>query len=214
MPSTYKKIVLSLSLIVSLILFTAGASGSMFNGERLLDVDYKELTPNAKREVDCLAENIYHEARAEGEKGQTAVALVTMNRVNDERFPKKVCEVVKQKTNGTCQFSWFCMKVALNKRSEDYQEALKTALYVYANYDLIEDFTKGSLYYHADYVRPGWKLLKTVVIGRHIFYREGGKHYDAKAKSTTEGRKFTSFLFSDDGRDKSRDLQASNRMDF
>ena len=202
MRTTYKKAVLVLSLIVSLIFITAGASGAMFGGGGIMDVDYKELTPSAKREVDCLAENIYHEARTEPEKGQVAVALVTMNRVNDARFPKKICEVVKQKTNGTCQFSWFCMKVKLNKASEDYQDALKTAIHVYANYDLIEDFTKGSLYYHADYVRPGWKLLKTVVIGHHIFYREGGKHYDAKAKSTTEGREFSSFVLSDDGGDK------------
>lgn len=202
MRITYKKAVLVLSLVVSLIFITAGASGAMFGGERFMDVDYKELTPSAKKEVDCLAENIYHEARTEPEKGQVAVALVTMNRVNDARFPKKICEVVKQKTNGTCQFSWFCMKVKLNRTSEDYQEALKTAIHVYANYDLIEDFTKGSLYYHADYVRPGWKLLKTVVIGHHIFYREGGKHYDAKAKSTTEGREFSPFVLSDDGGDK------------
>lgn len=206
MRTTYKKPVLVLSLIVSLILVTAGASGAMFGGERMMDVDYKKLTPSAKREVDCLAENIYHEARSEPEAGQVAIALVTMNRVNDTRFPKKICEVVKQKTNGTCQFSWFCMNVKINRTSGDYQEALKTATHVYANYNLIEDFTRGSLYFHADYVKPGWKLLKTVVIGHHIFYREGRTHYDAKAKSTAEGRKFTPFLFSNDGGSKSRDM--------
>lgn len=172
------------TLILSLALITASATG--FTSERVLDVAYTELTKDAKKEVDCLAENIYHEAKTESAKGQMAVALVTMNRVNDDRFPKKICEVVKQKTNGVCQFSWYCMQVRLNKSSEDYQEALKTALHVYANYELIDDVTRGSLYYHADYVRPGWKLLKTVVIGRHIFYKEGGKHYDAKAKSSTE----------------------------
>lgn len=205
MRKSYKKMGIVLSLLLSIVFVTNVAIGSAWY-ERELDIEYSQLTPNAQREVDCLAENIYHEARAEPEKGQMAVALVTMNRVNDERFPKKICEVVKQKNNGVCQFSWYCMKVKLNKNSEYYQEALRHALHVYANYDLIEDFTKGSLYYHADYVRPGWKLLKTVVIGRHIFYREGGKHYDAKAKSTTEGRKFTSFLFSNDGGDKSSDL--------
>lgn len=168
-----------LSLILSALFVTSVASSNSFFEPKLLDVEYTELTKEARKQVDCLAENIYHEARAEPAKGQIAVALVTMNRVNDERFPKDICGVVKQRTVAegrvVCQFSWHCMAVRLNKNSEYYQEALKHALHVYANYELIEDFTHGSLYYHADYVRPGWKLLKTVVIGRHIFYKEGRK---------------------------------------
>lgn len=194
------------TLLIVLAIITATIVNVSFGTETLLDVKYTELTNTAKKEVDCLAENIYHEAGYESEKGQVAVALVTMNRVNDERFPKHICEVVKQKTNGTCQFSWYCMKVALNKRSEAYQQSLKAALHVYANYDLIDDFTKGSLYYHADYVNPRWKLNRTVVIGRHIFYKEGGKHYDAKTKSTVEGRIGSPFVFPDDGRNKFSNL--------
>jgi spore germination cell wall hydrolase CwlJ-like protein len=35
------------------------------------------------------------------------------------------------------------------------------------------DPTKGALFYHARFVRPRWskKLLRTAVIGGHIFYR-------------------------------------------
>ena len=195
------------SALIAIMTVTQVAVGSnLFGYDRVLDIEYTELTKDAKKEVDCLAENIYHEARAEPTKGQLAVALVTMNRVNDERFPKKICEVVKQKTNGTCQFSWYCMKVKLNKSSEDYQEALKAALHVYANYENIDDFTRGSLYYHADYVHPGWKLLKTVVIGRHIFYKEGRKQNDAKVKSTTERGQLKTLILSADGRDQSSDM--------
>ena len=189
--------------IIFFILCSIGivsATGT-FDDPKMLDVDYTELTKDAKRQVDCLAENIYHEAKSESPKGQIAVALVTMNRVNDDRFPKDICGVVKQKTQGTCQFSWYCMAVRLNKSSESYQEALKHALHVYANYELIDDFTRGSLYYHADYVHPGWKLLKTVVIGRHIFYKEGRKQDDAKTKPTTERGQFKTLILSLDGRD-------------
>ena len=73
-------------------------------------------------EVSCLAMNMYHEARNQSFAGQLAVANVTMNRVNDERFPDTICEVVKQgptrpswkdKTKrvpirNRCQFLWFC----------------------------------------------------------------------------------------------------------
>lgn len=55
-----------------------------------------------KREVKCLAENIYHEARGEKIDGMIAVALVTKNRVESSRFPQTYCGVVYDKA----QFSW------------------------------------------------------------------------------------------------------------
>jgi spore germination cell wall hydrolase CwlJ-like protein len=41
---------------------------------------------------------------------------------------------------------------------------------------LLENFRlpglKEALFYHADYVSPGWKLPRIDKIGRHIFYGE------------------------------------------
>ena len=82
-------------------------------------------------EVQCLAENIYFEARAESYSGKAAVANVTRNRVNDARWPDTFCKVVtegpvreswKTKQHADlpdservyyprkhrCQFSWYC----------------------------------------------------------------------------------------------------------
>jgi len=140
--------------------------------QKPLNIEYSDLTPVAKREIDCLADNIYYEAGFESEAGQVAVALVTLNRVNDPRYPKHVCEVVKQKARSTCQFSWVCLHINHVRNNAVYENARKIALHVYSNYDNLVDITKGSLYYHADYVNPKWKLQKTVVIGRHIFYKE------------------------------------------
>ena len=50
------------------------------------------------REVQCLAQNIYYEARNEPEEGKVAVGLVTLNRTQDSRFPDSVCGVVHQRT--------------------------------------------------------------------------------------------------------------------
>lgn len=175
-------------LIITAMIAVTIASVAYMNKDRLLEVRYSELTKETKHQVDCLAENIYHEAGYEPEDGKVAVAMVTLNRVQDPRYPKDICSVVKQKVNLTCQFSWFCMPVKLDKRSDKYQEALETAIHVYANYDKLDDVTYGALYYHADYVNPRWKLQKTTVIGRHIFYKEGGNRNDAKTKLTTERR--------------------------
>jgi spore germination cell wall hydrolase CwlJ-like protein len=140
--------------------------------ERLLAITYTSLTKDSQKQVDCLADNIYYEAGHEPEEGKVAVAMVTLNRTQDPRYPKDICSVVKQRVNSTCQFTWFCEP----KRSihgEAYVRARQVALYVYANYEKMHDITEGALFYHADYVNPRWRgLEKTTKIGRHIFYKE------------------------------------------
>ena len=78
---------------------------------------------------------------------------------------------MKQKVNSTCQFSWFCSP-ATTKAKEVYEQARNVAIHVYVNYEKLDDITGGALFYHADYVKPRWKLEKTAVIGRHIFYKD------------------------------------------
>ena len=47
------------------------------------------------QEAFCLAQNVYHNLRKSTRTiGQMAVMSVTINRVNDERFPNTICEVV------------------------------------------------------------------------------------------------------------------------
>ena len=50
------------------------------------------------RDVDCLARNIFYEAGSESTEGKVAVAMVTINRVQDPRYPQNVCGVVRQRT--------------------------------------------------------------------------------------------------------------------
>ena len=162
---------IALFLISSFIFVSAS-----FSTDRFIDVRYEQLTKDAKKQVDCLADNIYHEAGYEPDQGKVAVALVTMNRVSDPRYPKDICSVVKQKVNYTCQFTWFCQEKQTNRQKTAYEQSREIALHVYANYEKIKDFTHGALFYHADYVNPHWRgLEKTIVVGRHIFYKEKAK---------------------------------------
>ena len=50
------------------------------------------------RDVDCLAHNIFYESGSEPTEGKIAVGIVTLNRAQDPRFGKSVCEVVKART--------------------------------------------------------------------------------------------------------------------
>jgi spore germination cell wall hydrolase CwlJ-like protein len=181
MRVTYKNILL---IILAIILIT-----SLFTyygpTQKYLNIKYTELTGDTQKQIDCLAQNIYYEAGYEPIEGRVAVALVTLNRVNDQRFPKDICGVVKQKTTSVCQFSWFCTTPKYANKNA-YDESLQTALWVYANYEILEDITKGAIYYHADYVNPRWKLEKTTQIGRHIFYKDYNN--DAKTESRNKGR--------------------------
>ncbi len=52
--------------------------------------------------IDCLVQNVFHEARGEPLSGQRMVMDVVLNRVEDPRWPDNICEVVYQ----AGQFSW------------------------------------------------------------------------------------------------------------
>jgi len=148
-----------------------------------ITVTYNALNPESKQEIDCLAQNILFEAGREPTAGKYAVAMVTLNRVQADGYPDDICSVVRQQTNRTCQFSWWCTpklreKAVLNRYTDAerklYESAQQVALDVYLNYNELYDVTYGALFYHADYIVPYWAYAKTktVQIGQHIFYRK------------------------------------------
>jgi spore germination cell wall hydrolase CwlJ-like protein len=161
-----------------------------------ITIPYTSLNSHAQREMVCLAENIYFEARNEPIEGMYAVAFVTMNRVQSGLFPNTICDVVKQKTRVesignskvVCQFSWYCEpkpkhisqnRLLTKDTNQVYNEILRLSIFFYANYERMRDPTMGALFYHADYVNPRWKnVQKTVQIGRHIFYQDKGNQSD------------------------------------
>ena len=129
------------------------------------------------KELECLTRNIYWEAASEPFEGKVGVAQVTLNRVASGKFADSVCGVVYQKNvfyeKVVCQFSWYCegnhkMKAVHGTLWKESEEVAKKVL--------LEGFRLPSLekamYYHADYVSPGWKLPKIEKVGRHIFYGE------------------------------------------
>jgi spore germination cell wall hydrolase CwlJ-like protein len=128
---------------------------------------------NKTRQLECLARNIYHEAATEPFEGKVAVAQVTMNRVDSGKFGRDVCETVYQRNMIGCQFSWVCTGVSKIKPvyAKLYAESEEVAKKV-----LFENFRlpgiRTAMYYHADYINPGWKKPKLTQIGHHIFYKE------------------------------------------
>ena len=69
---------------------TAAFIGGFVTGKSAFADNHTELD----EQVNCLATNIYWEARNQPTKGMIAVALVTRNRVFDDRYPNTYCGVV------------------------------------------------------------------------------------------------------------------------
>ena len=152
-----------------------------------------------KQELQCLAENIYHEARGESIDGKIAVANVTLNRVVSSSYPNTVCGVVKQAVlsrwwlehNGRevpvrhrCQFSWYCdgksdaiilhddAGKTITANMVAWKDSIKIA--TLALKGELSDLTSGAThYFNPSLADPQWayQYPVTVTIGQHKFLK-------------------------------------------
>lgn len=125
----------------------------------------------SRRDVDCLARNIYYEAGVEDQVGKIAVAQVTLNRVKSGYWGKNICKVVYADK----QFSWTAVKrrAWIQPKGASWEESKLIADRVLSYGVRIKPLRKA-LFYHADYVRPDWrdKNKRITKIGQHIFYTQ------------------------------------------
>jgi spore germination cell wall hydrolase CwlJ-like protein len=131
-----------------------------------------------QREFECLARNVYFEARGEPLTGKYAVASVTLNRVVSPAFPDGICKVVYQgagQGRRDCQFSWACDRYSDQPRDANAWEIAKQVAHNALFLDQ-PDPTDGAVYFHASWVRPNWSrtMVKVGRIGGHVFYRHRG----------------------------------------
>ncbi|MGX7896171.1 cell wall hydrolase [Tsuneonella sp. HG222] len=121
------------------------------------------------RDMRCLAQAIYFEARGEPLAGQLAVGRVIVNRAESGAFPSDYCGVVTQRG----QFSF--VKGGHIPEPSFGSAAWRKAVAVaqIAHRELWDSPVKDALYFHATYVRPRWSRTKVAraTIDRHIFYR-------------------------------------------
>jgi len=120
--------------------------------------------------LECLAANIYHEARGEPLRGQLAVGVVTLNRVSDKRWPSTICGVVKDKH----QFSWYWdNKSDIPERKAAWRQSLSLAKRLLAKRPAIVPNAK--YYWNPDKApfREWMRNLNHVAsVGKHVFYTD------------------------------------------
>jgi spore germination cell wall hydrolase CwlJ-like protein len=174
--SKHVKILLSAVLLWASILIvsplgTAIPTSNFNSAKPLVKVDAKQLA--------CMAKNIFYEAGSESIKGQAAVAVVVMNRVN-HCFANNPCNVFYQKIKVqdriVCQFSWVCEgKKEPNKNSYRYKVAEQIAyevMYLGMHKDVVP---KSTLFFHSINIDPMWPYKKVATIGGHVFYSKAKK---------------------------------------
>lgn len=132
---------------------------------KMFDVRYKITV--SKRDYECLAKNLYYEARGESVTGKIAVASVTWNRVRSRRWGSTFCDVVFAPR----QFSWTFQDVRFKAPAGKEWTDSKTATVSFLRGKRVEKLG-GSDHYHERKISPHWNqtMKPKGIVGRHIFY--------------------------------------------
>lgn len=126
------------------------------------------------RQVKCLAEAIYFEARSESRLGQMAVAQVVINRVKNPAYPDTICGVVYQNKSwfNRCQFSFACDRIRDVVHDGPAWKQAEEIADGYTKQTMWLPEIGASTHYHATYVSPKWAphMKRLERIGHHVFY--------------------------------------------
>jgi spore germination cell wall hydrolase CwlJ-like protein len=129
------------------------------------------------RELGCLTDAVYYEARGESSKGQQAVAQVVLNRMRRPGYPKTICGVVYQGAHDqACQFSFACDGSArAPKEMAAWKRAQGVAARALGGFVLSE--IGDATHFHVASLGAIWGsgLVRVAQIGQHTFYRLTGR---------------------------------------
>lgn len=169
------------SMTVMSEIANSGASGGMgiadvtVSGQRVVNysvVEQEEYRFLEEDELDVLQRIVEAEAGNEDEDGKLLVANVVLNRVDSDRFPETVTEVVFQQSKGVSQFSPVASgRIYSVEVSEETVAAVERALSG-------EDISQGALFFaarkYASSSKMKWfdeKLTFLFRHGGHEFYK-------------------------------------------
>ena len=152
---------------------TMGIMGTAVSGQRVLSVQTVERSVVLDEEqTEILMRIVEAEAGNQDEEGRLLVANVILNRVESEKFPDTVKDVVLQKEKGVYQFSPVSSgRIWRVEVSDETSAAVERALNG-------EDISDGALYFaarkYADGEKMGWfdrNLTYLFEHGGHEFFR-------------------------------------------
>ena len=128
------------------------------------------------RDLECLTQAVYYEARGESAQGQAAVAQVVLNRVRHPAFPKTVCGVVFQGASlgHGCQFSFACDGSMHDRREpEAWRRSELVAARALSGTTVAQ--VGRATHFHVVGLETAWNndMIRVAQVGMHVFYRFG-----------------------------------------
>lgn len=119
-----------------------------------------------QKDITCLSQAIYYEARGEAFSGKIAVGNVVLNRYASGNYAS-VCDVIHQKG----QFVWASHPGKVREK-KSWNVCMQIAEDLLTGN--IQDNTKGSTYFKEKTSKKRWPagLVYTVSIGKHKFYKD------------------------------------------
>lgn len=152
-----------------------GIADVAVSGQRVVDyrmVEQKLIYDLDESDLEVLLRIVEAEAGCEDEDGKLLVANVVLNRVNSDKFPETVTDVVFQQEKGVTQFSPVANGSYYRVRiSEETVNAVERAL-------MGEDISDGALYFaarkYADSEKMKWfdeNLTFLFSHGGHEFFK-------------------------------------------
>lgn len=157
-----------------------GIMDTAVSGQRVVDVRLLEQSDGyhgdsyhlGSEDLDILSRIVEAEAGNQDVEGRLLVANVVLNRVDSEKFPNSVKDVVFQEEKGVCQFSPVSNgRIWEVQVSEETDEAVERALEG-------EDISDGALYFvarkYADDGKVNWfdsNLTYLFEYGGHEFFK-------------------------------------------
>jgi spore germination cell wall hydrolase CwlJ-like protein len=179
---TWAKMSITILTVATVTLVPATISSAEVGTERFdkrVAVMLKKQEANVRRQLGCLARNVFYEANGEPMEGQMAVAQVTVNRARSGLFPRDLCAVVAQTTYAddktkVCQFSWMCdSKFDKTRVIDQNNESYVAARRVYLENQRVASLGNDTLYFHRFDVKinPNWPHHIVEQIGNHVFYK-------------------------------------------
>lgn len=139
-------------LILSLVIFVL----STFN--------VTQAKPYSAKDMKCLYDATYHEARGESIKGMIGVVYVILNRVGNDSFPNTPCSVVHQRG----QFSWVGKGYTI-KDKEQYERSKEVVHSVLDG--KYKDPTGKAIFFNSHHKAPTKTAKCAARIGNHSFWK-------------------------------------------
>lgn len=165
---------LATAILCSAAMLTAPHFGKRHKSEeatlkihRIMTIASDEMAAFRSKQINCVAQAVYFEARGESKTVQRMVADVVINRAENPKFPDTPCEVVQQRHDNVCQFSWNCHSHVVT----DVKAWDESKLVAEAAIDRKDDHTHGAMYFRTHKARfKGMKPLRvTRKSGKMVF---------------------------------------------